>query len=74
MEKDRVLALLAERCEQAGSQLKWAKAHGLSQPYVSDVLNGRREPGKSILLALNLEQVTIYRPISKPSPKPEIGV
>lgn len=43
------------------SQAQWAKKHGVSQTYVSDVINGRREPGKAILEALGLERVVTYR-------------
>lgn len=43
------------------SQAAWAKKHGLSPAYVSDVINGRREPGKAILEALGLERVVSYR-------------
>lgn len=48
--------------KQVGSsQTAWAKKHGVSAAYVSDVLAGRREPGKLILDALGLERVTSYR-------------
>lgn len=43
------------------SQAAWAKKHGLSPAYVSDVINGRRDPGKAILEALGLERVVTYR-------------
>lgn len=43
------------------SQVAWAKAHGVSPAYVSDVLAGRREPGKLVLDALGLERVVTYR-------------
>jgi DNA-binding transcriptional regulator YdaS (Cro superfamily) len=61
MTADDVLALLARECEKAGSQSAWAKAHGLSAPYVSDVLKRRREPGRGILDALGIEKVVTYR-------------
>lgn len=43
------------------SQTAWAKANGISPAYVSDVIAGRREPGKLILDALGLERVITYR-------------
>lgn len=43
------------------SQVAWAKANGVSPAYVSDVLAGRREPGKLVLDALGLERVVTYR-------------
>ena len=45
------------------TQAAWAKAQGISPAYVSDVLNGRREPGPKILEAVGFHKVTAYRPI-----------
>lgn len=39
-----------------GTQAAWARAHGLSGPYVSDVLSGRRAAGPAILAALGLKK------------------
>ena len=61
MDLTQVLALLKRRCASAGGQAAWAKAHDLSPAYVSDVLNGRREPGAGILRALGVERVISYR-------------
>ena len=58
---DQVRALLRRECDKAGNQAAWAKAHGVSPAYVSDVLVGRREPGDAILRALGLERVVTYR-------------
>jgi DNA-binding transcriptional regulator YdaS (Cro superfamily) len=44
------------------SQAAWARKHGVSPAYVSDVINGRREPGPAILDALGIERVVTYRP------------
>jgi DNA-binding transcriptional regulator YdaS (Cro superfamily) len=44
------------------SQAAWARSHNLSPAYVSDVINGRREPGPAILEALGIERVVSYRP------------
>ena len=49
MTTEEMKALLRQACAQAGSQVAWAKAHDLGAAYVSDVLNGRREPGAKIL-------------------------
>lgn len=43
------------------SQADWSRKHGVSAAYVSDVLAGRRDPGKMILDALGLERVVTYR-------------
>jgi DNA-binding transcriptional regulator YdaS (Cro superfamily) len=51
---------LQAACKAAGGQQAWAARHGLSASYVSDVLNGRRDPGESILRALGLAKVVRY--------------
>lgn len=56
-------ALLRRECDQAGSQKAWADKHGLSGAYVSDVLQGRRDIGDSIVKALGLRAETVYRRI-----------
>lgn len=66
MRLSEVLALLSRHCEAAGSRAAWAKAHGVSATYVSDVLGGRREPGVSILDALGLEKRVTYEPKAPP--------
>ena len=43
-----------------GNQAAWARAHGVSAPYVHDVLRGRRDPGAAILKALRLRRVVRY--------------
>jgi len=70
MELDQLLDLLRSECAKAGGQAAWAAKNALSPPYVSDVLNRRREPGASILKALGVAKVVAYRRIPKPSPKP----
>lgn len=56
-----VAALLVKQIEVAGNQARWCMENQVSTAYLSDVLNGRREPGKKILDALGLEAVTFYR-------------
>lgn len=46
----------AIRSYGAGTQAGWARAHGVSAPYVSDVLAGRRAAGPAILVALGLRK------------------
>jgi len=55
-----VCTMLQAACRAAGGQKVWADRHGISQSYVSDVLNARREPGESILRALKLRKVVRY--------------
>ena len=47
------------------NQAAWARANNMSPSYVSDVLRGRREPGKPILAALGLRCETSYYWIAK---------
>lgn len=56
-----VCRLLTEACAAAGGQKKWADAHGISSPYVSNVLNSRCEPGRAMLEALGIVRVIMYR-------------
>jgi len=60
-----VRVLLKVECDLAGSQRAWAKAHGVSAAYVSDVLADRRNPGRSILAPLGLIETTRYVPIAR---------
>lgn len=63
MELRDVLQKLLDETVKSGSQSAWAKQYGLSSAYVSDVLNGRREPGSGILIALGLRRVVTYEPL-----------
>jgi len=58
MTADQVRELLRKRAN--GNQAAWAKEHGIAPGYVSDVLNGRRDPGCSILRPLGLQRITTY--------------
>jgi hypothetical protein len=54
---------VAKRLRRAvkGNASAWAKAHDISPAYVSDVLQGRRLPGKKITKALGLEKALLWR-------------
>ncbi len=54
-----LIALLREQARP--HQRDWAEAHKVAASYLSDVLNGRRDPGKSILAALGYERVILYK-------------
>jgi hypothetical protein len=56
-----VVALLRQRCQEAGSQKNFANTNDISAQYVTDVLNQRREPGEAILSALGLRKVISYK-------------
>lgn len=55
-----VREFLRDECKEAGGQEAWAKASGVSAAYVSDVLNGRREPGDGICEPLGLRRLVTY--------------
>lgn len=55
-----VYAAIRQACREAGSQAKWAQKHGLSQSYLSEVLNAKKPPNKVVLRALGLAEVTRY--------------
>ena len=61
MNAETVRERLQRICAENGGQAHWARQHGISPAYVSDVINGRREPGKIILAALSLEKIIDYR-------------
>lgn len=56
---DQVAKLL--RRQVRGNQAEWATRHGISAAYVSDVLRGRRLPGKKITQAMGLEGALLWR-------------
>jgi hypothetical protein len=59
MDLDEFLEFLKK---QQGDQTNaaFASSIGVSPQYLSDVYNGRRDPGESITSALNVERVTSY--------------
>ncbi|MCJ2038853.1 hypothetical protein MKK55_07780 [Methylobacterium sp. J-059] len=59
-ETERVVALLRERTEEAGSVRAFADQHDTCHTYVSDVLKGAKLPGPRILVALGLMKVISY--------------
>lgn len=65
MTRDEVLTLLRAEISAAGTARDWAEKHGVSAPYISDVLNRHRAPGTKILEALGLERVVTYRKVRR---------
>lgn len=55
-----VCRILRDQCRSAGGQRAWAQANGVSEQYVCDILNARREPGDKILAAIGLRRVVRY--------------
>ena len=61
MNADDVRRALQRAIDKEGTAAAWCKKHKIARGYVSDVVNGNQEPGKSILDALGLEAVTTYK-------------
>lgn len=60
-----VFKRLRAACQAAGGQAAWAARHGISAPYVSEVLNSTREPGPLILNALGLKKVVKFAEVRR---------
>lgn len=52
---------------ETGSQRAAAASLAISQSHFCDILRGHRKPGPKTLAALGLEEVTAYRPATKPA-------
>jgi len=63
MNKEELLVYIQRLIDSkyAGLQVAFAQDNELSAAYVNDVLRGRREPGKKILDAVEVERITVYR-------------
>ena len=53
-----VLALLRKEVAAVGSMRAYARQHGYTVAYLSDVLRGRRDPGPKVLTPLGLVRDT----------------
>lgn len=65
-----IVKYIRARAAEIGTQKALADKLGISDAYLSDVLNGRKEPGAAILDPLDLERVVTYRrkrAVSRPS-------
>lgn len=60
LDKMDVCRMLMDACRKAGSQAKWARAHGLSPQTLSDVLNAKSQPSDALLAALGLRRVVRF--------------
>ena len=60
MTQGQLLKRLRELIAERGDQRKTASFLGISETYLSDVLAGRRSPGKKVLTKLGLEPSTVY--------------
>lgn len=60
MDQADVIALVAGKIVKAGSLRAYARQIGVSAAYLSDVMRGRRAPGRKILAPLGIK-VTVRR-------------
>ena len=54
------LLALMKRLQGERSSTEFAAELGISKQYLSDIYNGRREPGESVLNALDLTRTVTY--------------
>ncbi len=55
--------MLAEQCAAAGGQAQWARVHGFSKSYVSELLSGRRDISDAVAIALGFLLVETAIPV-----------
>ena len=55
-----VIKQLKELSKEIGSQSLLAEKIGISKPYLSDVINKRRDPGPAIVQFLRLTKIVTY--------------
>lgn len=61
VDADYIRGLVREAEREAGNRTRLAIKWNVSIQYISDVLSGYRDPGKSILKAIGYERVVLYR-------------
>ena len=61
-ELEDIVARIIAEVDEAGSQKAIALRYGVQQSYISDILTGRKLPGKSLLKAMKLKITYLYRP------------
>ena len=60
MNKQAVVKLLRKHVAKSPSMRDWAREHGVTASYVSQVWHGHALPGAAILKALGLRKRVIY--------------
>lgn len=58
--RDKLIALLRNR-QGSKSQEAFAAELGITQPHLSDIYRGKRDPGPEVLGKLGLSKVIIYQ-------------
>ncbi len=65
MTKEQIIEVLKSEVQRLGSQKALAAKMGISLPYLSDIIQGRREPGPKVLAYLGLERQITYVKVKK---------
>lgn len=60
IDEAEMLAELHDEIAALGSQTAWAKKHGLSLPYVNDLVHGRRPISAEVAQLLGHERLVVY--------------
>lgn len=61
MTQTEFIEFLRKQVEKCGTQKEYASKIGVSLPYLNDVVNGRKEPGKRLITGAGFEKVITYR-------------
>jgi hypothetical protein len=70
LDQKHVVRLLRLEVNRAGSQKKWAKQIGVTQPLISMVLSGKRPLNNKIISALKLR--VVYERFDKTAGRPSV--
>jgi len=62
---EEALRRLQAGIDQEGSQIAFAKKHGLSHTIISQVMRRRIDPPPQVLAAIGLERIVSYRDIAR---------
>lgn len=54
---------LVQACERAGGQAAWSRQVGFSPAYVSELVNGSREPSEAVANALGFFRHITFTPV-----------
>lgn len=60
LDETELLAELCDEIDAAGGQKAWATAHGVSAPYVHDILHRRRALSSEFARVMGHERLVVY--------------
>src|SRR5436305_14916988 len=65
LDRDAFVRLIRQDIARVRSQVKWARAAGVSRPNLNMMLNGHREPSPPIIEALGFAKTIGYRTVGE---------